>query len=79
MTAVLPHLESKNQNTRALAIWVLGKQRDATQLEALRALATEDSAPEVRDLAKKAADYCAGQNVPGYESLYTSFHWDEEF
>jgi HEAT repeat protein len=77
--AVLPHMAAKNQNTRALAIWVLGKQRDGAHLAALRALAAEDGAPEVRELAHSAADYCAGKDVDGYELLYTSFHWDEDF
>lgn len=77
-SAVKPLLTSKNQNTRALAYWVFGKQRDPSLVPLLQKACAEDKSPESAEVAMKAAAYCRGEEVPGYEYLSGRFFWDED-
>lgn len=75
---VEPHIRAKNQNTRAIAVWLLGAQRQPELIPVIQKVANEDKSPEVRALATKAAAYCGGEDVPSYERLYASFYWEGE-
>ncbi len=71
--AVVPHLESRNQNVRGLAVWALGAQHTPKCLEALQALQQEEKTPEVKKLLAAALRCCRGEKVEGYDSMYGIF------
>ncbi|HET6204517.1 MAG TPA: HEAT repeat domain-containing protein [Planctomycetota bacterium] len=76
--ALKPKLSSGTSDVRALAAWVLGKQRDPSFAPLLEKMAAEDKSLEVREIAPKALAYCKGEEVAGYEDLGKRFYYEED-
>lgn len=76
---LLPLLDSKNQNTRGLAVWALGNQGGAAAVEALTKLQNEEKTPEVQKLLGAAIRRARGEVVTGYDSQYATFFSDYAF
>lgn len=74
--ACLPRLADRNQNTRGLAVWVLGTQRTKESEKALAALQDTEKTPEVLKLLTSARKHCRGEKVEGYESMHWQFRGD---
>jgi len=79
LAAVSPLLDSRNQNTRGLAVWVLGNQCCAAANEALTKLQNEEKTPEVQKLLGSAIRRARGEVVEGYDSQYSTFFSDYAF
>jgi HEAT repeat protein len=77
--AVEPHTKANSENTRALAIWVLGRQRDPALTPLLERLAAEEKSPDVAELVRSALRFHRGENVDGYETLFRRFFVDEDY
>ncbi len=77
--AVRPLLSAKNQNTRALAAWVLGSQATPACASALEALLQVEKTPEVQEIARAALARCRGEKVDGYDSRYASFFYEGDY
>jgi HEAT repeat protein len=73
VAAMLPMLASRNQNTRGLAVWVLGGQRTPDSLKALVELQRTEKTPEVQKLLATATKHCRGETVESYDSSYYQF------
>lgn len=74
--AVVPRLADRNQNTRGLAVWVLGTQCTKDSAKALAALNETEKTPEVTKLLESALKHCRGEKVEGYESMHWQFRGD---
>jgi HEAT repeat protein len=68
-----------SSNLRALAIWVLGRQRDPANQAVLEQIAKDERVVEVREVVEKAVQYNGGEDVAGYDSLYGKFFWDDNW
>jgi hypothetical protein len=79
LAALVPLLDSRNQNTRGLAAWAVGNQCSAAAVAALTALQNEEKTPEVQKLLAPAIRRARGEAVEGYESQYTTFFSDYAF
>jgi len=77
--SVRPLLTDKNQNTRALAAWVLGSQATPECATAIEALLQAEKTPEVKGLATSALKYCKGEKVDGYDSLFMQFFSESDY
>jgi len=77
--AMAPLIKSKTQNTRALAVWVLGAQRTPESRKVLEAMQRDEKSPEISKLLESAVKNCRGEAVQGYESLYGMFHWGTDY
>lgn len=77
--ALVPLLESRNQNTRGLAAWALGNQCSAAALEALNKLQNEEKTPEIQKLLGPAIRRARGEAVEGYDTQYSTFFSDYAF
>jgi len=71
--AMLPLMVNRNQNTRALATWVLGGQRTPESTKALAELQRTEKTPEVVKLLTSAVKHNRGEVVEGYGSLFFQF------
>jgi hypothetical protein len=78
IVAVKPLLEAKKEATRALAAWVIGKQRDPKMVQVLEKMIAKEKSPEVLALLQKALACCRGQEVEGYDALSGRFFWASE-
>jgi HEAT repeat protein len=76
---VRPLLKDKNQNTRALAIWVLGSQATHDSESLIQELLEDEKAPEVVSIAASALKRCRGEKVDGYDNLFTTFFSDSDY
>ena len=74
--AVTPLLKDKNQNTRGLAVWVLGSQGTDECAKILQELLSVERTPEVTSMANAALKRCRKEKVEGYEDKYTTFFSD---
>jgi len=77
--AVCPLLTDKNQNTRALAAWVLGSQATPECATAIEGLLQVERTPEVKSLAASALKHCKGEKVDNYENLFTQFFSEADY
>lgn len=73
VAAVVPMLESNNQNMRGIAVWTLGNQRSDASRTALTALQQEEKTPEVQKLLGLAIRRARGEEVENYDSQLTIF------
>lgn len=76
VSAVVPLLKEKNQHTRGLAIWTLGSQRTAASLKALQTAQKDEKIPEVMKQLASSIPHCRGEEVSGYDSMYSTFLWN---
>ncbi|MEO6597124.1 MAG: HEAT repeat domain-containing protein [Planctomycetota bacterium] len=76
VAAMVPQLASKNQNTRGLAVWVLGSQRTSASTKALQQLQEDEKTPEVQKVLGPAVRRSRGETVEGYASMYWTFFTD---
>jgi HEAT repeat protein len=76
---MVKQLESRNQNTRGLAAWVLGAQATPEARKALEALDRAEKTPEVRKLLASALKQSRGETVQGYDSMFWTFYAGSDF
>jgi HEAT repeat protein len=77
--AVKPRLQDKNQNTRGLAVWVLGAQGTQECAALIQGLLQVERTPEVTSIANKALKRIRGEKVENYEDAYGTFFWDSDY
>ena len=75
VAAVAPLLQQKNKDTRGLAVWALGNQRTPASLKALQNVQKDEKAPEVLKMLASALPHCRGEEVSGYDYMYSTFFW----
>lgn len=73
VAAVVPILESNNQNMRGIAVWTLGSQRSDASRAALAALQNEEKTPEVQKLLGMAIRRARGEEVENYDTQLSIF------
>jgi HEAT repeat protein len=77
--AMRPLLLERNQNTRGLAVWVLGCQGTADGAAAIQTLLQTEKTPEVTATANSALKHCKGEKVDGWDNLFSTYFSDSDY
>jgi HEAT repeat protein len=77
--AMRPLLLERNQNTRGLAVWVLGCQGTADCAAAIQTLLQTEKTPEVTGTANSALKHCKGEKVDGWDNLFSTYFSDSDY